>query len=133
MQKETKKRAILIADDEENILDIYSQSLAMVGYEIILASDGKEAIAQIKKRSADLGLVLLDILMPKMDGFDVLQKLRRMPEAASLPVIMLTNLNRHEDIDEAKKMGAADYLVKVKTSPAQLVKKVNGFFSNETD
>lgn len=121
-----KKYTILIADDESNILDMYSQVLAMAGFEVVLAGDGKDVIEKIKKMHGhQLDLILLDIIMPQIDGFDVLERLKKDIEFKHVPVIMLSNLNRQEDIDEAIRLGAKDFFVKVKTSPSQLVSKIN--------
>lgn len=118
----TQKHSILVVDDDENILDIYSQALAMMGFKVKTAHDGKEAWEIIKDKQDELDLILLDIIMPKMDGFDVLEKMYK--NKINTRVVMLTNLNRPEDMKEAKRLGAEDFLVKVKTSPTQLTKKI---------
>lgn len=126
MRKEKKKAIILLVDDEANILDMYSHALAQVDYEILQAKDGRDAwdiLASHQTKIIDL--VLLDIIMPELDGFDVLRKIRKSKIYADVPVIMFTNLNRSEDIEEAKKYGAIDFFVKVKYTPADLIKKVN--------
>lgn len=119
----TKKHSILVVDDDENILDIYSQALAMMDFKVKTAHNGKEAWEIIKEKKNKFDLILLDIIMPKMDGFDVLEKMYK--NRIDAKVVMLTNLNRPEDMKEAKRLGAEDFLVKVKTSPSQLTKKVD--------
>lgn len=119
-----KRKTILIVDDEVNILDMYSHALAQVEYVVLQAYDGKEALEKLAVNKK-VDLILLDIIMPRMDGFDTLSKIKNMKEYVKTPVIMLTNLNRNEDIEEAKKKGAIDFLVKVKHSPADLIKKIN--------
>jgi PleD family two-component response regulator len=125
------KYSILIVDDEENILDIYSHALAQVEYKIIQAKDGKEAYDLLVNKKLKIDLILLDIIMPRMDGFDLLKKIKKDKQLMSIPVIILSNLNRTEDVDEAKYLGAVDFLVKVKHGPLDLIKKVNTFFKDK--
>lgn len=126
---EERKYSILVVDDEEAITDMYSHALSHVGYDVSVAYDGKDAWEKIKlMHGHEIDMILLDIIMPKMDGFDLLEKLRKHAEFKHVKVIMLTNLNRPEDEAEAKKLGADDFFIKVKTSPHQLVLKVNEFF-----
>lgn len=126
MSNKKVTNSILLADDEENILDMYSHALAQVEYKVIRAANGREVVEILSKHKKKIvDLILLDIIMPEMDGFDALAKIRKNKIYVNTPVIMLTNLNRNEDINEAKKLGASDFLVKVKNSPSDLIKKVN--------
>lgn len=122
---------ILLADDEESILDMYSQALASAGWQVLAARDGDEVCRKIKDSSAgEIQLFLLDIIMPKKDGFDVLAFVSKDKRFAGTPKIMLTNLNRPEDVAEAKRLGAIDFWVKVQTPPAYLVRKVREVLQN---
>lgn len=100
---------ILIADDDPLLCALLVHRLAADGHEVLTAGDGSEALTTIAEQAPDL--IVLDALMPVMDGFEVLRRLKAGP-AASTPVIMLTALKREQDVVGALQLGAADYLVK---------------------
>lgn len=108
------KKKILIADDERDILDFLSYNLEKEGYEVLTAKNGIEAIALSKKKPH---LILLDVMMPEMDGLDVLRALKRNSTTANIPVIFLTA--RGSDLDEVVglEMGADDYIKKPVSIP----------------
>ncbi len=101
---------------------MYALKLTKEGLETITAQDGLEGIAQAKKAKPDL--ILLDVMLPKMDGFRVLEEMQKIKELAKTPIILLTNLGQDEDIKKGKEHGAVDYLVKASTTPAQIAAKV---------
>ncbi len=109
MSQERKKR-ILIADDEEPVVRIVTVNLELEGYEVIPAYDGAEAWEKIKSEKPDLAI--LDIMMPEMDGWEVLEKIRSDPELKDMPVIMLTALAQAPDISRSWEMGAESHLTK---------------------
>ncbi len=117
-----KAKKILIIDDEPSILEVYSTVLTQAGYKVFTAVNGKKGLEMIGNVMPDL--VLLDVVMPVEDGFDVLKEVKNDPILARIPVILLTNLANKEDKDEGYKLGANDYLVKVQYSPKRLVEKV---------
>lgn len=120
-------KKIALIEDDVSIREMYKMKLEMEGYNVICAENGKEALELIKKEKPDL--ILLDILMPKKDGFEVLKELKNSQDddIKSIPVIMLTNLSNKEDISEASKLGAVDYVVKAKASPSEVVDKIKSF------
>jgi len=120
-------KKIVLVEDDTIIKEMYKMKLEMEGYNVVCADDGEEALKVIKEESPDL--VLLDILMPKKDGFEVLKELKDSQDGGvkSIPVIMLTNLSNREDIAEAEKLGAVDYIVKAKASPDEIVNKIKTF------
>lgn len=101
---------ILIADDDPFLRELLVHKLSAAGHQVFTAEDGGSALAQAREMMHDL--VVLDAMMPIVDGFEVLRRLRADPATAAIPVIMLTSLRREEDIVGALKLGAADYLVK---------------------
>lgn len=117
------KGKILIADDDVTLMDMYKLRLEAEDYEVVTAADGEEAIAEIRKEKPDL--VLLDIMMPKINGLDVLAELKKDPQFKSMPVIMLTALI--QDVTKVKSLmtGADDYLMKSEVMPGEVIKKVN--------
>ena len=101
---------ILVVDDEPDLLELVRDTLEMAGYTVITASDGEEGLKSISEDSPDL--VILDIKMPKIDGMEVLETVRKNPLLNELPIIMLTSLKGESMIKEAKEIGANDYIVK---------------------
>lgn len=117
-----KKIRILIVEDDSFLAGIYASKFQSEGFDVMLASDGEAGLATATKEIPDL--VLLDILLPKMDGFEVLEKLKSQEATKNIPVILLTNLGQKEDIDKGLKLGASDYLIKAHFMPHETVEKV---------
>lgn len=111
---------ILIIDDEEPILKMYGEALS--DHEVIFAKNGDEGISKATSESPDL--ILLDIIMPKVNGLDVLTKLKENKETSSIPVIILTNLPEEASKEKAKSLGAEDYFVKANYEPSKLAEAV---------
>lgn len=117
-----KKDKILVVEDEEILLAALQEELKQGGYETMGAIDGEDGLAKVKTFKPDL--ILLDLVMPKMDGMVMLQKLKDDSETRNVPVVILTNLSDYERISEALSLGAKDYLVKANYSLADLMEKV---------
>jgi DNA-binding response OmpR family regulator len=118
---ETKKK-ILIAEDDLMLLNILAEKLGQENFEVIKAKDGEEALRLALRIHPDL--ILLDILMPKMDGVTMLKKLREDKKSLATPVIILTNVGYGEQIDEAVRHGVQDFLVKTNWKLEDVVEKV---------
>jgi DNA-binding response OmpR family regulator len=101
---------ILVVDDDEHILRSLSQYLELEDFQVFSASSGPEALQLFAQEKPDL--LVLDVMMPGMDGFQVLETLRQDPETAAVPVLMLTARDQHNDILKGYQMGATSYLVK---------------------
>lgn len=101
---------ILIADDDPLLRSLLQHKLVQAGYQVFIAADGGEALSEMEARAPDL--IVLDAMMPVVDGFEVLRRLKADPVRARTPVIMLTALRREQDIVGGLELGAADYLVK---------------------
>lgn len=126
---EKKGKKVLLAEDDVFVSDVYSMRLQREGYEVILARDGREALNQISEKIPDI--LLLDIMMPYMDGVEVLQEVKKKDDLKNIPVIMLTNLSEKENIEKTIEMGANDYLIKSHFTPSEVVEKVNGILSEK--
>lgn len=109
---------ILVCDDERHIVRLIQVNLERQGYEVVTAYDGKEGLEKVKSEKPNL--VVLDVMMPYMDGFEVLKSLRKDPETESLPVIMLTAKAQDKDVFEGYHYGADMYLTKP-FNPMELV------------
>lgn len=101
---------VLIADDNEQNRELLDAYLADEGYEILMANDGQETIDAIEAHQPDL--ILLDIMMPRMSGYEVCEKIKAAPETQDIPVLMVTALNEMGDIEKAVKSGCDDFLTK---------------------
>ncbi len=119
---ENSKRKILIVDDERYILHILDFSLGAEGYEVITAGDGEQALERTHSDRPDL--IVMDIMMPKMDGFEACKALKANPDTCNIPVIMLTAKGREIDRKRGLDAGADDYLTKP-FSPAKLIERVH--------
>ncbi len=116
------ERKVLVVDDEENIIQILEFSIEAEGYEVITASNGEEAIKKARKEQPNL--IILDIMMPKVDGYEVCRVLKRNPLTKKIPVILLTAKGREIDKRLGFEVGASDYIVKP-FSPSKLIDKIN--------
>ena len=119
---------ILLVEDDEFIRSLLGDKFRTQGYEVFDAKDGKEGLEKLKKEKPDI--VLLDLLMPVMDGFETLKQMRSMKEFASTPVIVLSNVDQKQDVDRAMELGATDYLIKVYNTPEEIVEKVKKTISS---
>jgi len=117
-----EKKRILAVDDEKLIVLAIKANLVLEGYEVIEAYDGVEALQKIEEEKPDL--VILDVMMPEMNGWEVLTRIRENPETANLPVVMLTALAQDRDVEEGTLRGADVYLTKP-FEPEDLVLTVN--------
>ena len=114
-------KKILIADDKLEVVELVRATLEGEDYQIVDASNGKEVLGKIRLEKPDL--VLLDIIMPKMDGFEVLSKLKKDPQTKKVPVIMLTAKGQKLDKEKGIELGARDYIVKP-FSPSVFLTKI---------
>ena len=113
---------ILIVDDDLTLRDMYAERLKKEDFDVSIAGNGKEGIHAAEKSKPDL--ILLDIMMPGMNGFDTLEEMRKIPELKSIPVIMLSALIQEDNVAKAKKAGAKDYIIKSESTPAEVVERV---------
>ncbi len=113
---------ILIVEDDNFLADIYQKKFEMEGFKVSTSNNGEKALVDIKKKMPDL--VLLDILLPKLDGFAVLEKLKADSATKNIPIILLTNLGQQDDVQRGLEKGAVDYLIKTHFKPSEVVDKV---------
>ncbi|MFA6492848.1 MAG: response regulator [Patescibacteria group bacterium] len=121
------KGKILLIEDDATLSRMYEKKFVTDGYEVVTAYDGWDGLK--KTTSAKPDLVLLDILMPGLDGLAVFKKMRSQTATFNTPVILLTNIGDENAIYESFKLGAVDYLVKSEVTPALVVEKVESFLA----
>jgi DNA-binding response OmpR family regulator len=122
---EAIKKKILLAEDDQVISNMYRVKLESDGFEVVVVDNGASALEQGTKEKFDI--ILLDVIMPRLDGFSVLGELRKNDKIKKTPIIMLTNLGTDEDIDKGKNLGANGYVVKSNLTPAQVVEEIKKF------
>jgi len=115
-------RTILIIEDDKFLRELITRKLLNEAYEVSEAVDGEEGIKKIKEEKPDL--ILLDLILPGIDGFEVLSKMREDPALAQIPVIILSNLGQKDDVEKGLKMGAVDYLIKAHFTPGEIIEKI---------
>lgn len=121
----SKKKKILIAEDDRFLLKVYSTKLEQAGYAVVTSNDGVEALRKAHEVKPDL--MLIDMIMPKKNGFDVLLELKGDPATASIPVIILSSLGQETDVERGLQIGAADYLIKSNASFKDVKEKIEQY------
>jgi len=109
---------VLFVEDDPSVAQMYKLKLELDGYDVVVAPDGEKALELARSDRPDI--VFLDIRLPKLDGFGVLEALRNEPKTERLPVVILSNYSERELIDRGLRLGALDYLIKTQTTPAHL-------------
>lgn len=117
----------MIVEDDEHISKVYEIKLAKEGIATSVARDGEEAVTKIIAEKPDL--IILDLMLPKKDGFGVLEDIKKVPEVAGIPVLVLSNLGQKVDQERALTLGANEYLVKVDYPIQEIIGKVKGYLS----
>ncbi len=113
---------ILIVEDDSFLADIYITKFRAAGFDVEVANDGKEGITKVQEQKPDV--ILLDIVMPNMDGFEMLRTIRADSEYANMKIILLTNLGQKEEVDKGLTAGADAYIIKAHYTPTEVVAKV---------
>jgi DNA-binding response OmpR family regulator len=117
----SESTVVLVADDDRDIRDLVAYRLARNGYEVVVANDGEEALRLAEEREPDLAI--LDVMMPRVDGYEVTRRLRAHESTARMPVILLTSRAQEADVERGFAAGADDYLRKP-FSPQELGMRV---------
>ncbi len=120
---------ILFVEDDPLIVKIYTTRLTADGYEVISADNGEDGLKLAEESIPDL--IVLDIMMPKMDGFAVLAKLKENPNIKNKPILVYSNLAQEEEIARAKTMGATEFIVKANLSPTEMVAKIKQYLTTK--
>lgn len=119
---EAKDFTILIVEDDKFLVDIFATRLKSAGYNVLVANDGESGLQVATEHHPHL--ILLDVIMPQMDGYEVLAKLKQQDMTKDIPVILLTNLGHEEDVEKGLKSGAAGYMIKAQYTPTEVLNKV---------
>ena len=124
------KGKILFVDDDAFLRKVYKSELSEHGYDVILAIDGEEGLE--KARISDPDLIILDMIMPRKNGFEVLTELQHHQSTKNIPVIILSNLGQDDDIKKGLDLGAVDYLVKDNITLTIIIEKISHYLNSKT-
>ncbi len=113
---------ILLVEDDEFLAELYATKLTLEGFGVHVAGDGRRGLKLAQEQHPDL--ILLDIILPKLDGFEVLRELKIDPQTKAIPVILLTNLSQRSEVQQGLDLGAVDYLIKAHFMPSEVVAKI---------
>lgn len=122
---DNQKKKILIVEDDFFIRDLYQLQAQKSGYDVVTASDGEEGLNKAKSDQPDL--ILADLMLPKMDGISLIKALKKDPKFIDVPCVIITNLEDSTKGEEARKAGAADYMLKIKNTPQQVIENIAKF------
>ena len=115
-------KKILLIEDDKFLRELMSKKLIKTGYDVVFAVDGETGLSKIKEVKPDV--VLLDLILPGINGFEVLEKAKKDPEIADIPIIILSNLGQKEDIERGQELGATDFIIKAHFTPQEVVDKI---------
>ncbi len=119
---------ILLVEDEIDLSELYRYVLQKAGFTVLAANNGEDGL-KLARDNPDARLMLLDIMLPKMHGIDVLKRLKEDSTTQKLPILLLSNLTEENILQQALELGAAGYIVKVRFTPQQVVEKVKEFIT----
>lgn len=120
----SSKGKVLIIEDDRYILKMYQLKLSLEGFNVQVAENGKLGVERVKEFMPNI--ILLDILMPELDGFEVLEIIKGDSETKDIPVLIMSNLGQEDHIQKGMELGAIGYVVKSQYSPSQVVEKIKG-------
>jgi CheY-like chemotaxis protein len=115
-------KRILIIEDDEILLSLLQKKLSKEGYQISIANDGLEGVKKIREEKPDL--ILLDIIMPRVNGFEVLEEIQKDPALKTIPVIVISNSGEPTEINKIKRLGVKDWLIKTEFDPQEIINKI---------
>lgn len=122
-------KKILLVEDDVFVSDVYQTKLKQEGFDVVSAENGAEAMKKLEAAVPDI--ILLDIIMPYMDGKEVLARLKKSEKWKNIPVIILTNLSQRDDVEEILQKGADDYLIKSHFTPSEVVEKIKAVLNKQ--
>lgn len=115
-------KKILIIEDDKFLRELIAKKLVKDGYDTVEAIDGEEGVKKVREEKPDL--ILLDLILPGIDGFEVLARIKEDTAVSRIPVIILSNLGQREDVERGLELGAADYLIKAHFTPGEIIEKI---------
>lgn len=124
-------KKVLIVEDDMALFNMYAVELKIKGYDVLNVNDGLQALPKAKDYKPDV--VLLDIMLPGMNGLNILTELKADPQTTEIPIIMLTNYGSEDNVKKALESGAADYIMKYKILPSELSDKIDAVLGTSVE
>jgi CheY-like chemotaxis protein len=124
-----EEKVILVVDDDITLLEMYVERIKTEGAVVLEAKDGEEALQVARQNKPSI--ILLDLMMPKINGFDVLKALKSDPETTNIPVVVLTALSDDQKKQQARALGATDFIVKSESLPIDVIEKIKNILASE--
>jgi len=122
-------KKIVLVEDDPFLIDIYTLKIKEAGFEVQAVEDGDKALSALEKEKPDL--LLLDIVLPNCDGWEVLKRVREKEQFKDLPVIILSNLGQKQEVEKGLDLGAVKYLIKAHYTPTEVVEEVKKIFNKK--
>jgi len=122
-------KKILLIEDEEIMVDLLKKKLSNEGYEVLVAKDGEEGLKVLKQIESKPDLILLDIIMPKLGGFEVMEEMRKDIKLKDIPVMIISNSGQPVELEKAKNLGAKDWIIKTDFDVQEVILKVKRIFN----
>ncbi|HLD03437.1 MAG TPA: response regulator [Candidatus Dojkabacteria bacterium] len=124
---EAEKKYIIVVEDDQAYANVYQKKLTNEGFEVTIIGDGSQVIKTLQERKPEL--LLLDLMLPNTNGFEILTEIKKDPNLKELKVVITSNLSQEEDQKKAKSLGAVDYLVKANISVPELIAKIRQYLT----
>jgi len=118
---------VLLVEDDRFLRELIAQKLEREGFDVMQAVDGEEALRKVGERKPEI--ILLDLILPGIGGFDVLKKIKEGPDTSGIPVVILSNLGQREDVEKGLGLGATDFLIKAHFTPGEIITKIKAILN----
>ena len=115
-------KSILLIEDDPFLIDIYTTKIKEAGFSVEVAEDGEKALRKIKEKIPDI--ILLDIVLPRVDGWEILKEMKEKKELKNSKIVILSNLGQKEEVEKGLKLGATKYLIKAHYTPSQVIEEI---------
>ncbi|OHA46650.1 MAG: hypothetical protein A3A80_02180 [Candidatus Terrybacteria bacterium RIFCSPLOWO2_01_FULL_44_24] len=120
---------VLLIEDDRFLRELIAQKLEKEKFDVMQTVDGESGLRKLSEQKPDI--VLLDLILPGMSGFEVLKKIREMPDSQTIPVVILSNLGQREDVEKGLSLGATDFLIKAHFTPGEIITKIKNVLSTK--
>ena len=118
-------KTIMLVEDDSLLVKMYKTKFESEGYQVLVADDGQKGLEMIQNHKPDF--IILDFMMPRLSGMELLAHMQQNPQFKNIPTIMLSNMSNQAQIEKAKKLGAREFLIKANYTPAQIVSKIKQY------
>jgi DNA-binding response OmpR family regulator len=115
-------RKVLVVEDDRFLRELITQKLSREGYDVSEAVDGEDGVKKAEEKRPEI--ILMDLILPGIDGFEAITRIKANPELEDIPIIILSNLGQRDDVERGLKLGATDFLIKAHFTPGEIIEKI---------